>query len=223
MPSWNIHIAHVERLLREEGAQALGVQDTNAFLVGNLLPDILVGYMVPHTTQRIDYKMTHFAGREHIPVPRADIFWDLYIEEQGQVSDVVLGAWAHLTADHVYNTHTRRFLHSHRIDPGEQARIGKQSDFAQFGHTLNISTHMHADQALLDTCQSFPPYSLAATDVRAAVEVANHIVDTNTELSGPKIPIYQLLTAEFFESAWEDTHVAIRDGLYSYKDSLAQN
>ena len=44
MPSWNIHTAHVERLLREEGAARLGVRDVNAFLFGNFLPDIYVGY-----------------------------------------------------------------------------------------------------------------------------------------------------------------------------------
>ena len=53
MPSWNIHTAHVERLLREEGADALGVSDVNAFLFGNLAPDVYVGYMVPDTTYRI--------------------------------------------------------------------------------------------------------------------------------------------------------------------------
>ena len=72
MPSWNIHTAHVERLLREQGAEALGVRDWNAFLLGNLAPDIYVGYMVPDTTLRIDYKLTHHSIREHIPLPRYD-------------------------------------------------------------------------------------------------------------------------------------------------------
>ena len=62
MPSWNIHTAHVERLLREEGAARLGVRDVNAFLFGNFLPDIYVGYMVPVPVVRLrDYRETHFA------------------------------------------------------------------------------------------------------------------------------------------------------------------
>ena len=55
MPSWNIHTAHVERLLREHGASELGIGDKDAFLMGNLLPDVYVGYMVPDASWRIDY------------------------------------------------------------------------------------------------------------------------------------------------------------------------
>lgn len=47
MPSWNIHIAHAERLLKGGGSVARAVRDGNAFLFGNLIPDIYVGYMCP--------------------------------------------------------------------------------------------------------------------------------------------------------------------------------
>ncbi len=67
MPSWNIHTAHVERLLREHGASELGIDDKDAFLMGNLLPDVYVGYMVPDATWRIDYKLTHLTMRPHSP------------------------------------------------------------------------------------------------------------------------------------------------------------
>ena len=42
MPSWNIHIAQAERLLARDGACARFVRDANAFLFGNLVPDIPV-------------------------------------------------------------------------------------------------------------------------------------------------------------------------------------
>lgn len=80
MPSWNIHTAHVERLLREHGASELGIGDKDAFLMGNLLPDVYVGYMVPDATWRIDYKLTHLTMRDHIPLPRYQEFWDFYVE-----------------------------------------------------------------------------------------------------------------------------------------------
>ena len=43
MPSWNIHIAHAEGLLAKDGPVARVVRDRNAFLFGNLIPDIYVG------------------------------------------------------------------------------------------------------------------------------------------------------------------------------------
>lgn len=215
MPSWNIHTAHVERLLREEGAARLGVRDENAFLLGNLAPDIYVGYMVPDITFRIDYKLTHHTIREHIPLPRYDEFWDFYIAGQRKVSDVTLGAWAHLVADHVYNAHTRAYLASIGMEPGERARIGKQGDFALFGRTLDISLVPRVSDALLAQCAEFPPYTILPHDLRGAVTSAERIVEKNrTEhLSG--VPDYQLLTAEFFDVAREEAHATIVAGLKS--------
>lgn len=78
MPSWNIHIAHAERLL-EGGPIARVVRDRNAFLFGNLVPDIYVGYMVPGVVRPIPYRVTHFAAPEHIPKPREGEFWGRYV------------------------------------------------------------------------------------------------------------------------------------------------
>lgn len=215
MPSWNIHTAHVERLLREEGAAALGVRDENAFLLGNVVPDIYVGYMVADTTLRIDYKLTHHAIREHIPLPRYDEFWDFYVAGRDDVSDVTLGAWAHLVADHVYNAHTRAYLASIGLEAGERARIGKQGDFALFGRTLDISLVPHVDEALLAQCAAFAPYSILEHDVRGAVDSARWIVERNQAEHLDETPDYQLLTAEFFDVAREEAHATIVAGLRS--------
>lgn len=215
MPSWNIHTAHVERLLRERGAAQLGVRDENAFLLGNFVPDIYVGYMVPNATLRIDYKLTHHAVREHIPLPRYREFWDFYIAGRDEVSDLTLGAWAHLVADHVYNAKTRAFLARIGMKPGEQARIGKQGDFALFGRTLDISLVPHVDDALLAQCAAFGPYTILERDARAAVDVARKIVEQNRAEHIDGTPAYQLLTAEFFEEAREETNATIVAGLCS--------
>lgn len=79
MPSWNIHIAHAERLLKGGGSVARAVRDRNAFLFGNLIPDIYVGYMVPGVVRPVPYRVTHFAKPEHIPKPRAGEFFDAYV------------------------------------------------------------------------------------------------------------------------------------------------
>lgn len=79
MPSWNIHIAHAEGLLAKDGPVARVVRDRNAFLFGNLVPDIYVGYMVPGIVHPIPYRVTHFAKPEHIPKPREAEFWAQYV------------------------------------------------------------------------------------------------------------------------------------------------
>lgn len=220
MPSWNIHTAHVERLAREEDLASLGVRDVNAFLLGNLVPDIYVGYMVPDASWRIDYKLTHLAQREHIPLPRDDVFWDFYVARCGEVSDVVLGAWAHLACDRVYNTHTRRHLEEIGVSAGERARIGKQSDFALFGRTLPISMAPEATDELVSMCASFPQYEIAERDVRASAAVAAGIVEQNRRDFVSGTPTYSLLTAGFFEAAREEAHAAVVRGLRRYVSGL---
>lgn len=224
MPSWNIHIAHVERLLAEKGAQALGIEDVDAFLLGNLVPDIYVGYMVPNASTRIDYKLTHLTLRHHIPVPRCDEFWDFYcVNPKGYgapcVTDLVKGAWCHLVCDHVYNTHTRARLEQIGVKAGEKARIGKQADFADYGRTLSISRVPEVSQRVLDQCEVFPQYRVAAVDARSAAEVAARIVEENTVNHIEGLPAYRLLTADFFEGASEEANALMADGLLKLFES----
>ena len=218
MPSWNIHTAHVERLLREHDARDLGIRDADAFLMGNILPDVYVGYMVPDASWRIDYKMTHLTMRDHIPLPRYQEFWDFYVERPEDygancTTDVVLGAWCHLVCDHVYNERTRAYLKTVHLAPGECARIKKQADFALFGQTLGISMKPRVTPAVIDQCLHFPQYAVAEKDVRAAADVASSIVDKNQENHIEGVPEYQLLTSDFFADAKEEANRGMVEGL----------
>lgn len=160
MPSWNIHIAHAERLL-EAGPIARVVRDRNAFLFGNLVPDIYVGYMVPGIIRPIPYRVTHFAAPEHIPKPREGEFWDRYVETtlraEGDDSRGVIDAGS-LTREvaHVSPAHAPAFelrndptlTASYQIEAlnGEQARR-LPVDVGQSVRDLIIGawTHLLAD------------------------------------------------------------------------------
>lgn len=123
MPSWNIHIAHAERLLKGGGSVARAVRDGNAFLFGNLIPDIYVGYMVPGVVRPVPYRVTHFAKPEHIPKPRAGEFFDAYVRPLARECGLLdalgddcamgggVGAPASLAAEvaHVSPAHTPTF------------------------------------------------------------------------------------------------------------------
>lgn len=92
MPSWNVHTAHVQRLLAEGPASAFGIRDVDAFLFGNYVPDVYIGYMLPRPSGILPYSLTHFADPCAIPIPRDDEFWDLYVEPTAPLpADVPLG------------------------------------------------------------------------------------------------------------------------------------
>ena len=180
MPSWNIHTAHVERLVSDCPAHDLGIEDVNAFLFGNYVPDIYVGFMVPDASMHIDYCMTHWANVGLIPIPDADKFWDMYIYKRRSKTpsgvSLALGAWAHLVADRFYNGTFLTFLETHDAPMGEELRIRKQGDFDVFGHTLGISSCVQVNSELLEAAKKFRGYSILPQDVEKSVEVAASIV-----------------------------------------------
>lgn len=255
MPSWNIHIAQTERLLERGGSVARTVCDRNAFLFGNVVPDILVGYMVPAVDRPIPYRVTHCAKPEFIPKPREREFWDTQVvpllehgapgaspvpmaslqaerERVNQVHyagrcgygdtpdlpivspdgpvhggdvarsvfDMVLGAWAHLLADRVWNTRVHGYLDEHGIKPSEEFRIKKQGDFDWFGRTLAIDAIPRATERLYAAAERFPPYAIERRFTLETVSVMHETVRTNGG-AAEHLP-YRLLDDAFFKSTF---------------------
>lgn len=219
MPSWNIHTAHVERLLAEDAPSALGIRDVNAFLFGNLVPDIYVGYMVPDTSRTIAYQETHFADPGYVPVPRYEEFFERFVAPGtpagGLVPDVVLGAWAHLVADHVYNERFNQLIDRIGVSPGTVTRERKQADFDTYGRMLEIHLVPEPTEALLAQAARFPQYAIGEADVRAACRVMAGIVRDDTERPVHD-PSYRLLGDEYFSRVPDEADDAMRRGLRAY-------
>lgn len=224
MPSWNIHTAHVEKLFEDYTPAELGIRDENCFLFGNFLPDVYVGYMVPRVRKIIDYSITHFADPLYMPEPAYDEFWQRYADPsrdaKGRISDVTLGAWAHLVADHGYNHNVNRLILDQQLEYGDALRVRKQGDFEHFGRTLSISRTPKLTPELLAQCAAFPQYAVAERDVRLAVEVAQGIVATTQAHHISGVPDYSLLDAEFFQRVFVEVHHTIAQGLLAYAKRL---
>ena len=218
MPSWNIHTAHAERLLATDGAGRLGIRDEDAFLLGNLLPDVHVGYMVPkeRLSRQLWYKDTHFAEPSHVPEPAYWRFFELYGDAaDGPAADAVLGCWAHLVADHTYNVRYNRLLVERSIEPGEEARLRKQADFDLFGRSLDITRWPHPTAGAIAQAAAFPQYEVTEGDVVAACESMEAIVrDNRVELAATST--YQMLDEAFLEEAFEAATDIMRAGLLAH-------
>lgn len=205
MPSWNIHTAHVEELLASCNPDELGIADANAFLFGNYVPDVYLGFMVPDITYRLDYCLTHIAQVNQIPVPDSDRFWDMYIFRRRPINyselSLALGAWAHLLTDRCYNSRFRDFRETHDTPQGEKLRMCKQADFDLFGHALGISTHVQPTRKLFDAAKRFHAYSILPDDARRAIDVADNIVANNAPL--PDTQTYQLLDKQWMNDTFD--------------------
>ena len=235
MPSWNLHLAHAQRLLESrEPCLSGGIWDWEAFKLGSIAPDIYVGYMVHHPSRLISYEDTHMAETAVIPVPDQQRFLANYVEpliaseNLGDSQWVLeaglsLGAWSHLTADACYNELTRDYLSSRHLVPSQKLRKMKQDDFHLFGSTFLLGEDMELkpDSWLLKAACTFKPYALEAPDVKAACQVANRMVEqSRSALQEPGN--YQLLDEEFFRQAFAATQNAIEAGLRWFADEIAR-
>lgn len=216
MPSWNIHTGLVERLASDADLAPLGVRDLNAYHFGNLVPDVYVGYMVPDVSHTLLYTDTHHTLPSHIPVADHQEFWDRWVEPYiatGGVDDVVLGAWAHLLADHHYNERVNAFLAEHNVPSGEQTRIRKQGDFDRFGHGLGISSTVEPTDGLKALAENFPEYPIDGSDVEAACRAHAALVEASRE--EPEGDGYSLLTEELIREVFDritaDTEAQLSD------------
>ena len=70
-----------------------------------------------------------------------------------------------------------------------------------------------ATDVVLSQCGSFPQYSVAEKDVRAASSVAASIVEKNRLDHVDGTPDYQLLTADFFDTARNEADQIMVRGL----------
>ena len=203
MPSWNIHTAIVERLLANRNAGALGIADANAFLFGNYVPDIYVGFMVPDASMRIAYFMTHMTQPDTTPVPDADRFWDFCIVFRKLMAptdaSLALGAWAHLATDAFFNVQFRAWCSGRETPQGDELRIAKQADFDVFGRSLDIGSHVEATPELLKAAWEFMPYRIFGDDVRRTVEAADRVV-RDGGAPAPDDDAYQLLDSEWMQT-----------------------
>lgn len=225
MPSWNIHTALCERVLADRRVGDLGIADANAFLFGNYVPDIYVGFMVPDASTHIDYCVTHQAMACLIPMPDADRFWDLYVARRAPKDAVglslTIGAWAHLVADRFYNGRFRIFWLEKGLPAGEVLRKGKQADFDLFGRSLGISACVQVTPELLDAAWAFVPYRIMPDDVSRAVAVANEIVRGN-ESPSDSCATYQLLNDKWLSTVLADCEQRIVTWLTAWQKLVAE-
>lgn len=202
MPSWNIHMALADAIY---DARPDCILDGAAFLFGNLLPDLYVGYMVSDVSKHITYEETHFADPDAVPIPQFEEFWEDYGAQGAKAGsyDLCLGTYTHLIADAVFNSATQKFLADNGIPRGEAARIKKQADFDTFGKSLALQHAPKLTEKVLIEAFYYPQYTIDDKDLKKAEKVALNIYENNNKEAlnfNDSSAMYCMLTRDFFES-----------------------
>ena len=210
MPSWNLHAYHTKELLDNQELALCERLDSEAFKVGNIAPDIYVGYMVNPTTCTLAYEVTHCAQTQIIPVPSYELFYGQFIEpvlREGKTPDaLVVGAWCHLITDAYYNARTRDHLKSLGLEPCTDLRIKKQADFALFGREVCPLMEINLSDEVFDQALGFAQYPIERVDIECAVEVFNGIVRADSTQESASADDYQLFSRDWFENVSKEVN-----------------
>ena len=106
MPSWGIHLATANEILK-----ILNIEDRNAFLLGNFIPDA-ERHVVKDFSIFVPYDITHFPEYSFIDghyerLPNFNKFFEKYKSKLS--NPLVLGYLTHLITDYYWNrlTHLR--------------------------------------------------------------------------------------------------------------------
>lgn len=177
MPSWGIHLAAAT-----EAVRCLCVEE-NAFLFGNILPDILCGYVVEDVSCVLDYFETHrsFVSSPNVmpSFPNCKLFLEDFNDCMND--DTAIGYYFHLLTDFTWNTYAAKRLHG--LSPedysrGEQLTLNrmKQLDFSLFDYRLTERMDIHFpryERSLYESAVRLLPVTVE--DCRKGAAVAERI------------------------------------------------
>lgn len=224
MPSWITHLATSHQLLKQ-----LPVQDKNAFVFGNIMPDILNNYLVKETSNHKDYEITHFTDIVTIhgisyQFPNPQKFWKEY--QSLKDNPVILGFYIHLLTDYFWN-HTTYTNHFKKVDDHMEAIFAdgtakpmeyqdaihlKQADFAIFTQFLRREyplSHISYTPELGEYSKEIKENPLTKEDIQKTLQVLEQMLEPKEE----KEETYTIFTEAQLKQYFQESISFILQGL----------
>ncbi len=222
MPAWAIHLATATQLNKKLNINS---QDKNIFLLGNILPDILNGYVVKNISHQVSHNKTHFAvevqinnHKEH----RHDIqgFYDKYHKQFN--NPLILGYYTHIITDTFWNNVTyggKGIFNEDKFLIGLQLRNGKQiiapkdnlrkiktNDFKIFSKHIyekHLADIPEYDEKMLEYAKDIPWLTLEKQDILETIKYLEEVssLKKSIELDTTE---YQIFSPEEIQSIFDN-------------------
>lgn len=104
MPSWAIHLN-----IAKELSKNMAEETKESFILGNILPDVNVGYLINPISKQIPYTITHYGRWKKLEKDTRELpDYEEFIKEYKKdlKNPIVLGYLSHLMTDYYWNYHT---------------------------------------------------------------------------------------------------------------------
>ncbi len=215
MPSWGIHIALASKL-----NQKLNLGDS--FIVGNILPDTLNGFMVENISHKLSHSKTHYNFEKVGKPPKSNITKFLDDYQDKLENPLVLGSYIHLLTDNYFNKYT---VENHiKIINGQKAVILnngeivfdqtpfklKQQDFGKYG--LELSKNKKLGNKIKYSDDMFKQsldldYNLTKQDLKLIISKINTIISNETNIKSN----YKLFSKQELDNLYSNCLTYLED------------
>lgn len=191
MPSWTIHLAIVNKVLKE-----VKLQNSNIFALANVIPDIFEGHNTPNPSRIVKDYSTHYPYRTSIngmtiDLPDIKKFKNEY--QKKFTNPVILGYYTHLLTDNYWNVqlyqnhykmcNEQKNLLEIKLSDGSskicsfaEIQPVKHKDLRTFATYLNNKYEIHFpeyDEKIFDYLSDLKEFTYTKDDIKRTVEYIN--------------------------------------------------
>lgn len=193
MPAWGMHL-----LIAKKVSEKINIKDYNSFLIGNIVPDINNGYLIPNVSKIITHKDTHYYTEEKYASTNKVMYYNIkkFINDNKEniKNPVVIGYITHLLTDLYWNdlAYAKHGLRNEEneligvklntgenlIADGEGRRKVKINDFKIFTnyiYTNNLLDIPKYEEKLNDMVKLINIIDINEQDIKQAIQYLNSV------------------------------------------------
>lgn len=189
MPTWPVHLKIANKLAKKYNY-------TEDFIIGNVLPDTMNGFVISNPSNIFHHSITHYSEKTAFGVPKINM--DKFLEKNKSKlnNELVLGIYSHLLADFCFNKYT---IEKHTIQKDDRlipilsngnenekraTMQIKQEDFRIFGETFirnkEVGEKISITKNTLDLSKDLN-YEITKEDILKTVDKVNELADLDTK------------------------------------------
>lgn len=221
MPTWPVHLAIANKLKNR-------YHYTEDFIIGNILPDTMNGFMVPNTSNIYHHTITHYSKVEPLGPPKISIIDFLNDNRKKLNNELILGTYTHLLADFYFNEYTmehhikeedgklKGILNDGTVEKDLPPMPIKQQDFKVFGDYLiknnEVEEKISITKNTLELSKALN-YKIEKEDIEKTILVANQMIETK-----PQEEKYKMFTLKELMDLYNSCYEYIDNALNNIRE-----
>ena len=219
MPTWPVHLKIAHKLKEKYGY-------TDDFIIGNVIPDTMNGYVVDNPSNIFHHSVTHYSSAEYTDFLEININKFLNDNREKLTNELILGTYCHLLADLYFNEYTQKnhfkkkgdkivsILNDETIEETIHPMVLKQNDFKVFGDYFiknqEVGNKISLTKDTINLSKDLN-YEVTKEDIDKTIDKVNEIVDSEATEEEPYKMFTEKELLDVFNNCYEKIEKSINE------------